>query len=126
MTQEMPQTNEETKEIPKQEFVGEKEISKPKEIEEDSNIVFIGNKPFMKYVTSAVIQFTTKNKDEVIIKARGKFINKAVDIAEFTRKRFLEDKNLKIKDIKINSEGFKNKEGKDVNVSTIEITLSQK
>ena len=89
----------------------------------DDNVVFIGIKPFMNYVTSVVMQFTTKNRNEVIIKARGKFINRAVDIAEVVRKRFLRDQNIKVKDIKIDSEEFKNKEGRDVNVSTIEITL---
>ena len=95
---------------------------KPKE---DDNIVYIGAKPFMNYVTSVVMQFTTKKRDEVTIKARGKFINRAVDIAEVVKKRFLEDQNIKIKDIRIGSEEFKNKEGKKVNVSTIEITLSK-
>jgi len=92
----------------------------------DDNVVFIGSKPFMNYVTSAVIQFTTKNRNEVVIKARGKFINRAVDVAEVARKRFLEDQNIDVKDIKIDSEEFENKEGKKVNVSTIEITLTKK
>ena len=86
------------------------------------NIVFIGTKPFMNYVTSLVMQFTTKGADEVFLKARGKFISKAVDIVEVTIKRFMKDQ-IVIKDIKINSEDFKNKEGRDVRVSTIEILL---
>ena len=96
------------------------------EQKQNDNIVFIGTKPFMNYVTSVVIQFTTKNQKEVSIKARGKFINRAVDVAEVARKRFLEDKNIDIKDIKINSEEFENREGKKVNVSTIEIILIKK
>ena len=96
------------------------------EQKQNSNIVFIGTKPFMNYVTSVVIQFTTKNQKEVIIKARGKFINRAVDVTEVARKRFLEDKNIDVEDIKINSEEFENKEGKKVNVSTIEIVLVKK
>jgi len=93
---------------------------------QDNNVVFIGTKPFMNYVTSVVIQFTTKNQKEVVIKARGKFIARAVDVAEVARKRFLEDQKIDIKDIKIDSEEFENKEGKKVNVSTIEITLTKK
>ena len=95
-------------------------------LEQDSNVVYIGTKPFMNYVTSVVVQFTTKKKDEVIIKARGKFINRAVDVAEVVKKRFLQEQNLVVKDIKIDSEEFENKEGKKVNVSSIEITLSRK
>lgn len=87
------------------------------------NIVFIGLKPFMNYVTSVVMQFTTKNQDEVIVKARGKFISRAVDVVEVARKRFLKEHDIKVKDIKIDSEDFENKEGKRISVSTIEITL---
>ena len=87
------------------------------------NNIFIGGKPFMNYVTGVVMQFTTKNASEVIIKARGKFISRAVDVAEVTSKRFLE--NTVVKDIRIDSEGFQNKEGRDVRVSTIEITLGK-
>ena len=89
------------------------------------NNIFIGGKPFMNYVTGVVMQFTAKNSDDVIIKARGKFISRAVDVAEVAAKRFLEN-TVSVKDIKINSEGFKNSEGRDVRVSTIEITLSKK
>lgn len=95
-------------------------------LEEDNNVVYIGTKPFMNYVTSVVIQFTTKKRDEVTIKARGKFISRAVDVAEVVKKRFLEDQNIAVKDIKIDSAEFENKEGRKVNVSTIEITLSKK
>jgi archaea-specific DNA-binding protein len=88
------------------------------------NSIFIGGKPFMNYVTSVVMQFTTKNADDVIIKARGKFISRAVDVSEVATKRFLKDQ-VKLKDIRIDSEEFKNSEAKEVRVSTIEITLTK-
>lgn len=91
----------------------------------DNNVVFVGSKPFMNYVTGVVMQFTTQNSKEVIVKARGKFISRAVDIAEVATKRFLENSAV-IKDIKTNSEDFENKEGKTVRVSTIELTLAKK
>tara|TARA_Y100000310_G_C20689201_1_gene821103 strand:- start:2275 stop:2568 length:294 start_codon:yes stop_codon:yes gene_type:complete len=91
----------------------------------DDNVVFIGNKPFMNYVTGVVMQFTTQKANEMVIKARGKFISKAVDISEVATKRFLEGQ-VELLDIKIDSEEFKNKEGKQVRVSTIEITLKKK
>jgi len=93
---------------------------------EDENTVFIGEKPFMNYVTGVVMQFTTKGAKEVLIRARGKFISRAVDVAEVTTKRFLKDQNIAVKDIKIGSEEFENKEGKKVNVSTIDIALGKK
>ena len=91
----------------------------------EDNVVFVGNKPFMNYVTAVVMQFTTKGAKEVTIKSRGKFISRAVDIAEVASKRFL-DGTVGVKDIKIDSEEFQNKEGKDVRVSTMEIVLAKK
>ena len=90
----------------------------------EDNSIFIGGKPFMNYVTGVVMQFTTKNADEVIVKARGKFISRAVDVAEVATKRFLVGQ-VKVKDVAINSEEFENKEGKMVRVSTIEILITK-
>ncbi len=88
------------------------------------NSVFIGEKPFMNYVTSVVMQFTSKSADDVIVKARGKFISRAVDVSEVAVKRFLKDQ-IVVGDIKIDSQDFKNKEGREVRVSTIEIVLKR-
>ncbi|MBW2973836.1 DNA-binding protein Alba [Candidatus Woesearchaeota archaeon] len=91
----------------------------------DDNSIFIGAKPFMNYVTGVVMQFTTKGAESVIVKARGKFISRAVDVAEVASKRFLEG-SVGVKDIRIDSEEFENKEGRQVRVSTVEITLGKK
>ncbi len=91
--------------------------------EEDDNIIFVGIKPFMNYVTGVVMQFQTKNQKEVIVSARGKFISKAVDVVEVARRTFLKDENIQVKNISISSEDFETKEGKRIHVSTIEIKL---
>jgi DNA-binding protein len=91
----------------------------------NDNSIFVGGKPFMNYVTGVVMQFTTKGAPEVVVKARGKFISRAVDIAEVATKRFLVDQ-VAIKGIKIDSEEFQNNEGRQVRVSTIEITIAKK
>src|SRR3990167_5990637 len=82
----------------------------------DDNTIFVGSKPLMNYVTGIVMQFTTHNVPEVAVKARGKFISKAVDIAEVAMKRFM-DNQVHIHDIKTNSEQFTNEEGKLIRVS---------
>lgn len=79
----------------------------------------------MCYVTGVVMQFTTQNAQEIVVKARGKFISKAVDISEVATKRFLEGQ-IETKGIKVDSEEFDNSEGRRVRVSTIEITLAKK
>lgn len=95
------------------------------EKQEIDNVIYIGEKPFMNYITGVVTQFKTKGQTEVVVRARGKFISRAVDVAEFSAKRFLKEENIKITDIKIDSEEFENKEGKKVNVSTIQIVLKK-
>jgi len=100
------------------------ETQEPKE-ELLENVVFIGQKPFMNYVTAVVTQFEEKKQPEVTITARGKFISRAVDVAEVSAKRFLKEQHIKIKDIQIDSEEFENKEGRRVNVSTIDIVLTK-
>ncbi|MCW1296394.1 MAG: DNA-binding protein Alba [Candidatus Parvarchaeota archaeon] len=85
-------------------------------------VVFIGKKPFMNYVTGVVMQFNSGAK-KVCVKARGKYISRAVDVVEVVRNRFLP--NLKLEKVDINSEEFEGQEGKKVRVSTIEITISK-
>ncbi len=101
------------------------EENKKEKTNKDDNVVFIGGKPFMNYITGVVMQFTTQNTNEVIIKSRGKFMSRAIDVAEVATKRFLEGQT-EVKDIKINSEEFKNQEGRNVRVSTLEITIKRK
>lgn len=88
------------------------------------NSIFIGGKPFINYVTGVVMQFSD-GAEEVIVKARGKFISKSVDVAEVARRKFLGDKKVSVKDVSIGSEEFENKEGKLINVSIIEIILKR-
>ncbi|MFH1521823.1 MAG: DNA-binding protein Alba [archaeon] len=90
-----------------------------KNIKESS--ILIGGKPFINYVTGVILQFNN-GISKTIIKARGKFISKCVDVAEIARKKFPEEE-VSVQDVSIGSEKFENKEAKMVNVSTIEITL---
>ncbi len=100
---------------------GKKEVS---EIRPEIKEIFIGNKPFMKYVLSVIMHI--KESDSIMIKSRGKFISRAVDVAEVSKKMLKEKHNLPIKeDLKIGSESFENTEGKKINVSTLDITLSK-
>jgi len=88
----------------------------------DNNIIFVGQKPPMSYVLAVVTQFNANGSDEVILKARGRSISTAVDTAEIVRNRFVKD--AKIKEIKIGTETVTNEEGRNSNVSSIEICLS--
>ena len=78
-----------------------------KEVNADENTIYVGNKPPMSYVLAVVTQFNG-GSDEVVIKARGRAISRAVDTAEITRNRFVT--NAKVKDIKIGTESITNEE----------------
>ena len=97
---------------------------KPKNKKSDDNIIYVGNKPPMNYVTAIIAQFNSGNSDEVILKARGSAICRAVDAAEITKNRFMT--NITVKDIIIGTEAMTNEEGRTSNVSSIEIILSKK
>ena len=85
------------------------------------NVVFIGIKPVMNYVLAVITQFNMGIGD-VTLKARGKAISRAVDVAEITRNRFLQ--GLTVKNIQIGTEELQAESG-TVNVSTIEIVLGK-
>ena len=84
--------------------------------------VLVGNKNVMSYVLACVTLFN-KGANEVVIKARGRLISRAVDVAEITRHRFLTD--LVVKEIEIYTTTVQTDKGSDLNVSTIDITLSK-
>ncbi|MGQ9720632.1 MAG: DNA-binding protein Alba [Candidatus Jordarchaeum sp.] len=88
----------------------------------DENTIFIGRKSVMDYVLACVTQLN-RGFNEIILKARGKSISRAVDVAEILRTRFMKD--LKVKNIKIGTEQIQAAEGGTANVSAIEITLSK-
>ena len=97
---------------------------KTDEEKKDENTIFVGSKPPMSYVLAVVTQFNTTKSEEVVLKARGRSISRAVDTAEIVRNRFVTD--AVVKDIKISTESMTNEEGRTSNVSSIEIYLSKK
>jgi len=89
----------------------------------DANVVYVGNKPVMNYVLACVTQLN-QGVNEVVVKARGRAISRAVDVAEILRNRFMP--NVNIKDIKISTEQINTAEGGTANVSAIEIAIAKK
>ena len=98
--------------------------AKPEEeTTQTDNVVLIGKKPVMNYVTACITFFNSGEK-QVIVKARGRAICRAVDTIELLRRAFVKD--LEIKRIEINTEELVRTEGgQKSNVSTIEIAVSK-
>ena len=87
-------------------------------------MIYIGNKSVMSYVLAVVTQFNNGLSDEVLIKARGRAISRAVDTAEVVRNKFMQ--GVDVKDIKMGTEQLVGENGDKINVSSLEITLKAK
>ena len=87
----------------------------------DENFIFIGKKPLMSYVLAASRQINDGD-GTIVIKARGKSISRAVDVAEVLRNQFVT--TATVDDIEISTERLTSEEGRESNVSSIEIFMS--
>ncbi len=97
------------------------EKAKPaKEKAKEENRVLIGRKPVMNYVVACITFFNSGEK-EVVVKARGRAISRAVDTVELLRRAFVKD--LEIKDIALGTQEIQGQEGGTRNISTMEITV---
>jgi len=90
----------------------------PKEL----NTVYIGRKPTMNYVLAVITIFNSSDTKEVVLKARGRAITTAVDVAEIVNHRFM--KELKVSEVTIGTEELQ-REDVTRNVSTMEIKLTR-
>ncbi|MFQ3275584.1 MAG: DNA-binding protein [Candidatus Nanohaloarchaea archaeon] len=90
--------------------------------EEDDNTVYVGSKPAMSYVLAVVTQFN-EGHETVHVKARGKAISRAVDVAEMVRSKF--EETAEVDEISIDTDQIETDEGDELNVSSIQINLTQ-
>ena len=112
---------------PVQETVEKEQTTEAKSSEEtetkERNVIFVGTKPIMTYVTATLTQLSTQ--PTVTIKARGKRITQAVDVSQMIVKR-MNTVGYRVSDVRIASDSLTSQDGKKRNVSTIEIDITQK
>lgn len=77
----------------------------------------------MSYVLACVTQFND-GRSEIVLKARGRAISHAVDVAEIVRNKFIPD--TQVKTVNIGTEELTGDSGEKLNVSSIEIVLAKK
>lgn len=87
----------------------------------EDNTIYVGSKGVMSYVLAVVTQFN-QGADEVEVKARGKSISRAVDVAEIVKNKFLDEIN--IEDISTKTEKLENDDGSESKVSAITIRMT--
>lgn len=89
----------------------------------DLNTVYIGSKPPMTYVMVVMSAFKDSGSDHVVLKARGRAISRAVDVAEILRNRYMPD--VKATEIVSGTEQLPSHDGGLRGVSTLSITLER-
>ena len=110
-----------------EEIVEEEAKPEPKQVVEEPqtrerNVIFVGIKPIMTYVTATLTQLSTQ--PTVTIKARGKRITQAVDVSQMIVKR-MSAVGYKIGGVRIASDQLISQDGRQRNVSTIEIDITK-
>ena len=90
---------------------------------EERDVIFVGTKPIMTYVSATLTQLASR--ETVTIKARGKRITQAVDVSQMIVKR-MDTVGYVISDVRISSDSLTSQDGKQRNVSTIEIDITKK
>ncbi len=98
----------------------EQAVNQEKKQKAPENTIFIGQKLTMAYVLAVVTQFSQGTK-EVHIKARGRSISRAVDVAEVVRRKFPQSA---APTVNISTEEIMGERGK-LNVSVIDIKLTK-
>ena len=84
------------------------------------NVIFIGTKTIMDYVTATLTQLASV--PVVTIIARGKRITQAIDVSQMIVKR-MNEVGFKITDVRIVSDSLKSKDGQTRSVSVIQIDI---
>lgn len=98
------------------------EVDEGVRVKLDQPTLYIGNKPMMAYVTSALIQLSNNNR--LFIKARGNSIGRAVDISQIIVRK-LERAGYHITDIKVGSEELLSNDDRKRQVSFISLEITK-
>jgi len=93
-----------------------------KDDSDERDVIFVGTKPVMTYVSATLTQLSTRKT--VTIKARGKRITQAVDVSQMIVKR-MNAVGYVVSDVRILSDSLTSQDGKTRNVSTIEIDITK-
>jgi DNA-binding protein len=88
----------------------------------ETKTVIVGQyKEPLAYITACITMFNS-GADHVVLRSRGEAINKAVDVVQLLKKRFIS--KVEISNIRIDGEKVTSKDGKLLSLPVLEIELS--
>lgn len=82
--------------------------------------ILVGDKPMGVYLGASAVSLMSK--PSILIKGRGRYTSRAIDLSQIIQRRM---PDIKVGTISISSEVFTNKENRQVNVSSIEIKMGR-
>ena len=111
-------------EVPEPEAVAEPELNleNEKQTYKTRDVIFIGSKPIMTYVTATLTQLA--GLPMVTISARGRRITQAIDVSQMIVKR-MDEVGFVIDDVRTSSDSLTSEDGRVRNVSNIEIDIKK-
>ena len=97
-----------------------------KKVEGKKGIIFVGHDDPFLYFPDMMSYFSRDEIETVYLKARGRSISNAVNVAEQFKNRFNKETKVEVKNVDIGTEEVQRKDGKGkIKMSFIEIAMAK-
>ena len=124
MSEKNAKTNKDKSKHKKKAYKPKRRFRINKKLDGKSGIIFVGLEDPFLYFPDMMSYFSREEIDEVHLKARGKSISNAVNVAEQFKNRFIKEIQVEVKNVEIGTEEVprKDRNGK-IRMSFIDITM---
>ena len=127
MSEKSAKTNKDKAKANKKTYKPKRRFRINKKLDGKSGSIFIGLEDPFLYFPDMMSYFSREEIDEVHLKARGKSISNAVNVAEQFKNRFKKEIQVEVKNVEIGTEEVPRKDRKGkIRMSFIDITMIKK
>ena len=124
MSEKSAKTNKDNSKANKKTYKHKRRFRINKKLDGKSGIIFVGLEDPFLYFPDMMSYFSREEIDEVHLKARGKSISNAVNVAEQFKNRFKKEIQVEVKNVEIGTEEVPRKDRKGkIRMSFIDITM---
>ena len=124
MSEKSAKTNKDKTKANKKNYKPNRRFRINKKLDGKSGSIFIGLEDPFLYFPDMMSYFSREEIDEVHLKARGKSISNAVNVAEQFKNRFKKEIQVEVKNVEIGTEEVPRKDRKGkIRMSFIDITM---
>ena len=124
MSEKSTKTNKDKAKANKKTYKPKRRFRINKKLDGKSGSIFVGLEDPFLYFPDMMSYFSREEIDEVHLKARGKSISNAVNVAEQFKNRFKKEIQVEVKNVEIGTEEVPRKDRKGkIRMSFIDITM---